>query len=130
MTPYKEGVGGRIPSVQERKEAFTILVDIQDRKHQYSVHKMHSLQDIDKMRVFQHSLTPASLAFGKRGVRFKNHISGRSKIPSTSAKLKDMLQFHIHSQKIIRLSTCYVRRICRARNKLQIKTFVEQVVFK
>lgn len=130
LTPYKEGVGGRIPSVQERKEAFTILADTQARKHQYSVHKVHSLQDIHKRKVYQQSSTPTSLAFANRGVRFKNHINGRSKIPSTSVKSRDMLQFHIRSQNIIRISTCCVGRIYRARNRLPIKTFIEQVVFK
>jgi len=63
-------------------------------------------------------------------VRFKDHISGGGKISSTSAKLRDMLQIQIHSQKIIRLSIYYVRRFYRARNRLSIKTFIKQVVFK
>ena len=83
-------MGDIIPLVQKRKEAFTILADVEAREHHHSVHKMHPLQD-------QHSLTPTSLAFGNKNVRFENYISGRSKIPSASAKLRNVLQIQIHS---------------------------------
>ena len=51
MTPCKEGMGGRIPLVQEREEAFDIIADVQARKHQDSVHKMHLLQDVHERRM-------------------------------------------------------------------------------
>ena len=56
----------------------------------------------------QHPLTPTSPAFGNRGMRFEDHISGGSKISSTSAKPRNVLQIQIHNQEITRLSTCCV----------------------
>ena len=51
LTPSKEGMGSRIPSIQERKKALTILADVQFGECQQSLHKVHSLQDIHDRRV-------------------------------------------------------------------------------
>ena len=130
MTHCKEGMGGRIPSVQEREEVFDIIADVEARKHQNNVHKMHPLQDFHERRMCKHSSTPTSLAFGNRSVKFEDHISGRSKISFASAKPRNVLQLQIHSQKITSLSTYYVGRIYRTRDRLPTKTFIKQVVFK
>ena len=97
-------MGGRIPSVLERKEIFTILANVQAREHQHSMHKMHLLQKIHEGRMCQYSSTPTLPAFGNRSMRFRNYISSGSKISSTNAKPRNVLQLQIHSQKIIKLS--------------------------
>ena len=75
-------MGGRIPSVLERKEIFTILANVQAREHQHSMHKMHLLQKIHERRMCQYSSTPTLPAFGNRSMRFRNYISSGSKISS------------------------------------------------